>query len=1536
MLKRTAHHRRGLGSARACSLSRRLAHSLLADGSVLRRRLVASRLLFPLRLVALAALCAAFVALLPATGARAQDDGDPIGEPPLIEPAQADDGNAIPPIVIHEIHSKPDLDTERLEFVEFYNGSNQPAPLGFWTLSGGIDYTFPSGAVVPARSYLLLAEDPGALRARYGVNALGPFRGGLALEGERLVLRSAEGVLVDEVAYANGFPWPTVGQSPAYSLQLLNPAWDNALPGAWRSGAPTPGRPNARLLGNAPPFVSLVRHEPAQPRPGQPVTVFAAARDPDGIGSMKVAYKAILPGRYERLTDPSYNEGWTIIDMAPTGQVDEQGHAVYSVQIPGAIQQQRALVRYRVYATDTGGRRAYLPYPDDPQHNFAYFAYGDVPAWQGSIAGGAPTAFDFGAMRPLPVMQFIARRDDVADAMFMPDSPIPDGYMGNEYLWQGTFVYNNVVYDHVTFRARGGFYRYATGKSNWKINFLPGHRLQMVDNYGRPYGVARDKLNLSSVIQQTHRDRRGEQGMFESMSYRLFNMAGVPAPYTDFIHWRVITDAQEYTTQYRGDFWGLYLAIEQPDESFVEQHGLPDGNLYKIENNQGELNNLGVNGPANGSDVQDFMYAYNYTYTSSDWWRANFDLENYYSFRAILEFVHHYDVDQGKNYFYYRNPETLKWSILPWDVDLTWFVNMAGTGVEPFVNILGRPEFNLEYHNRLRELRDLLLNEEQIFRMLDEHAGFVDTAQNGYSMVTADRFLWDNNPIYNTRYVIPERSQPMQFYIHAPGRSFRGMVTLMQEHARDRMAFLDSSLAQDAGSIPYTPGIDYSGAAGYPVDGLRFNASGFGDPQGPSTFAAMEWRFAEVTDPSAPAYDPNAPILYEINAVWESGRLDRYSPTMTPPAGALQAGHAYRVRVRMQDTSGYWSHWSTPLQFVARPPAQPPLRDLAITEIMYHPAPWGNIPDEDLEFIEIKNLGNKALSLKGLRVTGGIDYAFGDNATIAPFGFVVLARSATAFQQRYAELPDGEYDRRLSNSGDTVAIRDPWGRAIVSVTYRDSAPWPQAADGSGYSLSYNPLAGAQDDPFAWSASRAIGGSPGSLEPAEVWINEVVLFPESARAVELHNASDLPIDISNWYISDDPSDPRKVRLPEGSRIPGRGYLVIDAQRLAMASYDGPLRIQPDGRTTLVLTAGRPDGWVGPYQTLALVPYTEAGVSYGRVLDSLGFDHMVAQREFSLGGPNGAVRTGPVVISALHYFPAPGSSAPIEYIELANTAATTVTLYAPGNPALTWQVQGAAFSIPAGTVLPPNGRLLLTPTDAATACAQYGGRGLAAILGPYAQPLSNTGQEITLLRPVESARGGWAVADEVAYSAQPPWPAQAAGQGAALRRADWTIWGSDPAAWQISVELPGPGTPTGRPVSLCSFMAEPERADGIQAAGAQAASARAVPARITWALDAPPAADIAGFTVWRSATFDRASAVRVGAVAAAAGVPLTQDTASTTSTVTAIVYSVLDADAPAVAYYWLEAARPGSTPGAIPLGVTALFRPWQQTFLPLVRR
>ena len=629
---------------------------------------------------------------------------------------------------------------------------------------------------IPAGGYLVIAENPAAAAQLYGAAAIGPFVGRLASDGDEVVLRNASSHEIDVVDYDLGFPWPVGGSDADLSIGLINAGLDNALGGAWRSGTPTPGRPNGVLMRNPPPTVLSVEHTPQAPTSRDAVTIQVKIAGLDEPASVKLLLQLVAPGNYIRLTDPAYASDWKALPMP------SMGNNLYAVVVPAEYRRHRYLVRYRIEVTGGGDRKVTVPYMDDPQPNFAYYVYDGVPSWQGAInpGGNGPAAtrlnFDFSQMRPLPVYQLIANGTDIADSQFIPGSKLAAGYMGNDYPWRGTLVYNGVVYDHIGFRARGGEFRYALGKNPWRFDFNRGHPFQAYDNYGRPYKTRWGGMAFSSVMQHANRQVRGEQGLFESMSYRLFNLAGVAASNTQFVQFRVVDAAVESPPdQYAGDFWGLYLALEDMDGRFLDEHGLPDGNLYEMKNGYGELDHQGAGESADRSDLNAFLGTYTTSTPSTDWWRQQFDLNGYYSFRSVLEMVHHYDVDQGKNYAYYLNPETRRWSILPWDLDLTWAETLFGLGAEPFRDrLLVRPEFSLEYQNRLRELRDLLFNPDQLFPMLDEYAALIDTPVQGLSMVDADRTLWDYNPILDSDYVIPRRAVQGRYYALAPSQRFSG------------------------------------------------------------------------------------------------------------------------------------------------------------------------------------------------------------------------------------------------------------------------------------------------------------------------------------------------------------------------------------------------------------------------------------------------------------------------------------------------------------------------------------------------------------------------------------------------------------------------------------------------------------------------------------------------------------------------------------------------------------------------------------------
>ncbi len=86
-------------------------------------------------------------------------------------------------------------------------------------------------------------------------SALGPFVGKLNNDGDEIVLRDSAAREINRLTYGLGFPWPLAGGDRDASIGLINAQLDNRMPGAWRSGWPTPGRANDGVTNNPPPLL---------------------------------------------------------------------------------------------------------------------------------------------------------------------------------------------------------------------------------------------------------------------------------------------------------------------------------------------------------------------------------------------------------------------------------------------------------------------------------------------------------------------------------------------------------------------------------------------------------------------------------------------------------------------------------------------------------------------------------------------------------------------------------------------------------------------------------------------------------------------------------------------------------------------------------------------------------------------------------------------------------------------------------------------------------------------------------------------------------------------------------------------------------------------------------------------------------------------------------------------------------------------------------------------------------------------------------
>jgi hypothetical protein len=478
--------------------------------------------------------------------------------------------------------------------------------------------------------------------------------------------------------------------------------------------------------------------------------------------------------------------------------------------------------------------------------------------------------------------------------------------------------------------------------------------------------------------------------------------------------------------------------------------------------------------------------------------------------------------------------------------------------------------------------------------------------------------------------------------------------------------------------------------------------------------------------------------------------------------------------------------------------------NLLITEIMYNPPPEGAIDGDEFEFIELKNVNPVEIDLGGVHFTNGVNYVFPNGTRLGSGQFVVLVHNPTNFASRYPGVHvDGVYTHNLANNGERITLVHAVGTPIFAVTFHDQPPWPTAADGRGFSLvPANPNLNLDpNNPASWRASSRVGGSPGSDDPpvdiTPVVINEVLTHtdPPMADAIELYNPAATAADISNWYLTDDRTVPKKFCIPAPTVLQPGDYMVLDETQFnPVPGVDPSFTLSSHGEEVFVYSADAAGNLTGYSDGFAFGAAAN-GVSFGRYTNSVGEVQYPAQRENSLGEANRGPRVGPVVINEICHQPAPGGA---EFIELKNLAADVVKLYDPAAPTNTWRIEGVGYEFPTNAELAPQGLALVVGSDPALFRARYNVPAKVPVYGPYQGVLQDNGELLELQRPdsPDVDTNGvvyvpYITVDAVRYHDKAPWPTNAAGLGSSLERIRADAYGNDPCNWIASFGAPSPG-------------------------------------------------------------------------------------------------------------------------------------------------
>ena len=151
-----------------------------------------------------------------------------------------------PALVINEImYNSPGADEE---WIELYNTTGSSIDLENWkVLDNDANHTpiiIPAGYSIAANGYFTIQiTDNGNFPFTPDYDGSGNF--GLGNGGDAVRLWNADGILVDIVNYDDSSPWPTEPDGDGPSLSLIDPSYDNSLPGSWLASDQDGGTPGA-------------------------------------------------------------------------------------------------------------------------------------------------------------------------------------------------------------------------------------------------------------------------------------------------------------------------------------------------------------------------------------------------------------------------------------------------------------------------------------------------------------------------------------------------------------------------------------------------------------------------------------------------------------------------------------------------------------------------------------------------------------------------------------------------------------------------------------------------------------------------------------------------------------------------------------------------------------------------------------------------------------------------------------------------------------------------------------------------------------------------------------------------------------------------------------------------------------------------------------------------------------------------------------------------------------------------------------------
>jgi hypothetical protein len=839
---------------------------------------------------------------------------------------------------------------------------------------------------------------------------------------------------------------------------------------------PTPGAQNAALSDNLGPAIRRVTENPSRPSENEDLMITAQIRETfSPVKNVRLLCSINFAESSRRIP----GDGFPMMDDG-TGADAAAGDGIYTAAIPSEAYSRGDMIRWKIVAEDVDGYSS--RYPLHPYPN-------DSPEYLGTVVA------DPSIKSAMPVIEWFVANVGASET----DSGT-----------RGAVYYLGEFYDNIVIHRRGGSTAGAP-KKHFKFRFNRSYKFSYDPDKPRV-----DEFNLNS----TYSDKAY---LRQNLAFEAYDWCGCPGSESFLVR-----------AQRNGQFYGVQVFIEEPEEELLEREGLdPDGALYKMYNtfNTGGSAEKKTREWEGRSDLDDFCRSINNTSGptrhNNIFDRVNLPLTLNYLVATIIT---HQNDHPHKNHYLYRDSDgSGEWLFMPWDHDLTWGSNWTGssyhdyiyaaddqvpgkpTDVKPSHPFVGKQDCQ-EWNYHWNRLIDALLNDATVRQMylrrlrtvMDEFLKAPGTPYDELfienridEMVTAmapdvagDYLKWADPSTWGGQGGYPQDQSP-EYAINVLKNDYLAVrrrhlfVTHNVNNARSyNIAGSYSALIPNA--QPANPAIHFASYDYNPASGNQDEE--YIELVNPNSYAVdlSGWKLAGGAEHT---FLPGT-VLVAGGSLYVSPDSAAFRARAADPTG----GKGLFVQGNYK---GHLSSWGETvrllsntdqlidtLTYTGNPSDQQ--QCLRITELMYHPAPVDNDNEEEYEFVELQNIGAGPLQLDGVKLTRGIEYAFtsGGRSSLPPGGYIVIAKNAAAFSQRYPtahiNLAPGVYTRSLSNAGEPIKLEDRTNSTILEFSYDDD--WYPVTDGNGFSLTIidpmNPDLDAWDEKEAWRPSTNVNGSPG--------------------------------------------------------------------------------------------------------------------------------------------------------------------------------------------------------------------------------------------------------------------------------------------------------------------------------------------------------------------------------------------------------------------------------------------------------------------------